>query len=57
VWGIDNTQVLTVLRQDATFVADRSVFFTSDRVAIRATMRVGFIAINPNGIINITRVA
>lgn len=55
VWGIDNTQVLTVVRQDATIVADRSAFFTSDRVAIRATMRVGFIAINPTGIIKITR--
>lgn len=57
IWGIDQSQVLTVVRQDATIFADRSAFFTSDRVAIRATMRVGFIAINPSGIIKITRVA
>lgn len=55
IWGIDQTQALTVIRQDAKIVADRSAFFTSDRVAIRATMRVGFAFISPTGVIKITR--
>jgi hypothetical protein len=29
-------------RRDAEVQVDRSVFFTSDRVAVRATCRVGF---------------
>jgi hypothetical protein len=35
-------RVTTVVRRDAEVQADRSVFFTSDRVAVRATCRVGF---------------
>ena len=31
-----------VVRDDATVEADRSVYFTSDRVAVKATMRAGF---------------
>lgn len=42
VWGLDSSRALLVVRDDAEVVADRSVFFTSDRVAVRATMRVGF---------------
>jgi HK97 family phage major capsid protein len=57
VWGIDATQAFTVIRQDAEIVADSSAFFTSDRTALRATMRAGFLFINPAGIIKITRAA
>jgi len=34
--------VVTAVRRDAGVKADRSVFTTSDRVAVRATCRVGF---------------
>lgn len=39
LWGIDGSRTWLVVRDDATVEADRSVFFTSDRVAIKATMR------------------
>lgn len=42
LWGIPKVAANLVVRQEAEVVADESVFFTSDRVAIRATMRVGF---------------
>mgnify|MGYP002652761377 CR=1 FL=1 len=42
IWGIPQAFVTTVLRSGTTITADSSVFFTSDRVAIRAIMRVGF---------------
>lgn len=42
IWGIPEASVNVVVRDTAEVVADNSVFFTSDRVAIRATMRVGF---------------
>lgn len=42
VWGWDRNRVMTALRQDTRLDIDESAFFTSDRIAIRATMRVGF---------------
>ncbi len=42
VWGISSTHGYLVIREGAEVEADRSVFFSSDRVAIRAKLRVGF---------------
>ncbi len=42
LWAIDSSRCWLVVREDATVEADRSVFFTSDRVAVKAVMRVGF---------------
>jgi hypothetical protein len=42
VWAIAAAHSLFVIRQDASVQTDSSVFFTSDRVAVRATLRVGF---------------
>lgn len=42
VWGIPRPRVVLVVREDAEVTADASVFFTSDRVAVRAVMRAGF---------------
>lgn len=53
VWGISKQFGYFVIRQDAQVESDRSVFFTSDRVAIRATLRVGFGFPNPAAIVKI----
>ncbi len=42
VWAIPSDRALLVVREDADIVTDGSVYFTSDRVAVRGTMRVGF---------------
>ena len=42
LWAVDSSLVWLVVREDATVEADRSVYFTSDRVAVRAVCRVGF---------------
>jgi len=42
IWGLPAERVVTAVRRDADVTADRSVFFTSDRVAVRATCRIGF---------------
>lgn len=42
IWGVSAPRNYTIVRNDVQLVADSSVFFTSDRVAVRATMRVGF---------------
>ena len=41
-WGIPKTRTYVVIRDDATVETDNSVFFTSDRVAVRATLRLGY---------------
>lgn len=54
VWGIPAARVFVVRREDVTLEVDRSVFFTSDRVAIKAVMRVGFAFPHPAAIQKIT---
>ncbi|SDD18409.1 phage major capsid protein [Actinokineospora iranica] len=42
VWGIPRDRVHLVRREAVELAVDHSAYFTSDRVALRATMRVGF---------------
>lgn len=42
VWGISRAFGYLVVREDAAVESDRSVFFTSDKVAVKATLRIGF---------------
>jgi len=42
VWGIPTDRTHLIVRQDAEVSSDRSVFYTSHRVAICAIARVGF---------------
>lgn len=42
VWAIPAAKIFVVIREDVTLDIDRSAYFSSDRVAIRATMRIGF---------------
>lgn len=54
LWAIDASRVWLVVRDDATVEADRSVFFTSDRVAVKATMRAGFGFVHPQSVVKVT---
>lgn len=42
IWGIPKDRTFLVRRNDVDLQVDRSAYFTSDRTAIRATMRVAF---------------
>lgn len=42
VWGLSAARCIVVIREDVTVESDASVFFTSDRIAVKAVMRVGF---------------
>jgi len=53
VWGIPRQHVLMVVRQDASVVTDTSAYFSSDRVAVRATLRVGFGYTYPAAVIKV----
>jgi HK97 family phage major capsid protein len=57
IWGIPKNRVFVVVRDDAKWEADSSVAFTSDRVAIKATMRVGFGYPQPSALVKITKTA
>ncbi len=52
-WGLDGSRTWLVVREDATVEADRSVYFTSDRVAVKATMRVGFGFPHPQSVVRV----
>ena len=54
VWGIPQPHSIFVIRQDASVVTDTSVYFTSDRVAVRATLRASFGFTYPAAIVKIT---
>ena len=53
-WGIPRDRVIVAVRSDATVELDKSVFFTSDRVAVKATMRVAILFPHPLAIVKIT---
>lgn len=42
VWGYSSTRAIIAVRQDVELATDSSVFFTSDRSALRAIVRVGW---------------
>jgi HK97 family phage major capsid protein len=42
VWGLPMAKCFVVIRRCASVVADSSAYFSSDRVGIRCTLRVGF---------------
>lgn len=42
IWAVDKTRIITVLRDGTTLAVSGEAYFSSDRVGIRATMRIGF---------------
>jgi hypothetical protein len=57
VWGLPTLHTMVILREGTTVEADESVFFTSDRVALRARMRVAFGFPHPAAVVKIVRSA
>ena len=57
IWGIPKDRSIVVVRKDASVEVDTSPFFTSDRTAIRAVMRVGFGFTQNSAIVKITKSA
>lgn len=53
IWGLDPTRALLVVRDGAEVTADASVYFSSDRVAVRARLRVGFGFPDPAAIVKV----
>jgi HK97 family phage major capsid protein len=57
IWGLSAPRNYVIMREDVSVTTDASVFFTSDRVAVRATMRVGFGFPTPKAIAKIALAA
>lgn len=53
IWGIPQDRAIVVIRESTTVETDSSVYFTSDRVAVKATMRVGYLFPHPAAIIKV----
>ena len=56
LWAVDSSRMWLVVRDEPKVEADRSVFFTSDRVAVKATMRAGFGFVHPQALVKVTTV-
>jgi HK97 family phage major capsid protein len=54
IWGLAAARILVVVRQDVEVESDASAFFTSDRIAVRAVMRLGFAYPSPKSIAKIS---
>jgi HK97 family phage major capsid protein len=52
--AVDISRVRLVVRHNAKVEADRSAFFTSDRVAVKATTRAGLGLVHPQSVVKVT---
>lgn len=57
IWGMPSSRAFVVRRQGVELARSTDVYFTSDRTALRATMRVGFAYPTPGSVIKITKSA
>lgn len=57
VWAIAKDRSVVVLRSDSRIDVDASAYFSSDRVAIRGTLRAAFGFAHPQGLVKITAAA
>jgi HK97 family phage major capsid protein len=53
IWGIPQEFSSVVQAQQATLDVDSSVYFSSDRLAVRSTLRVAFGFLHPKSIVRI----
>lgn len=53
LWVLDREQIVTVLREDVELAVSYDSHFSSDRVALRATMRVGFAFPRPASLVRV----
>lgn len=50
IWGLPSDRTLIALRKNVTLTIDRSAYFSSDRVGIRAILRIGWVFPHPAAI-------
>lgn len=53
VWAIPQAKIVIVLRDDVRLDVDRSRYFETDRIGIKATMRVGFAFPHPAAVVRL----
>ena len=53
VWSLPRARIILALRQGTTVESDRSVYFSSDRTAVRAIVRVSWGFLDPAAITKI----
>lgn len=57
IYGVDSTRIYAVLREDVTLATSADAFFTSDKLAVRSTVRVGFGFADRNAVVKLTAAA
>ena len=56
-WGIPADRAMVVMRDDVRLEVSRDAYFSSDRVAVKATMRVGFAFPHPAAVVKVALTA
>lgn len=54
VWALDSRYVQVVVRDNTRLEVDKSAYFSTDQVAVKATMRVGFAFTHPLALVEVT---
>lgn len=57
IYGVDSRFVQFVVRDNTRLEVDKSAYFASDQVGIKATMRVGFVFTSPLALVKVTAAA
>jgi HK97 family phage major capsid protein len=53
IWAVPRSKAFVVIRSGTTLVTDSSAYFSSDRTAVRCTMRVGFAWPHAAGVVKV----
>ncbi|MGC0362926.1 HK97 family phage major capsid protein [Rhodococcus sp. 27YEA15] len=53
IWGVPKDHIHTAVRESAELAVDESAYFTSDRIAVRAILRAGFVFPHEEAIVKI----
>lgn len=54
VWAVDSSMVHCVLREDVELAVSEDAYFSSDRIGVRALMRIGFAWPDPSAVAKVT---
>lgn len=57
VYGVDSSRLYSVLRQDVTLNVSKDAYFSSDRIGVKSTVRVGFGYADPASVVKLTAAA
>lgn len=53
IYGVDSSRIYSVIRQDVTLDVSKDAYFSSDRIGVKSTIRVGFGYADPASVVKL----